>query len=82
MKPKFWRFRTNLTLKIKVKVTSFQIGRDLYVINTWFKFEGKIKNASKVIAFTRNHTDDDDGADDDDEEGTKNNMSPPDPGET
>ena len=26
--------------------------------NTWFKFEGKIVNDSKVIAFTRNHTDD------------------------
>ena len=30
------------------------------MINTWFKFEGKIPNDSKVIAFTRNHTDDDD----------------------
>ena len=36
------------------------------MINTWFKFEGKIQNN---IAFTRNHKD----ADDDDE----NNMSPP-----
>ena len=24
-----------------------------YVINTWFKFEGKIPNESKVTAFTR-----------------------------
>ena len=44
------------------------------MINIWFKFEDKIQNTSKVIAFTRNHTDDDD-ADDDHE--TKNNMSPP-----
>ena len=29
------------------------------MINCWFKFEGKIQNASKVIIFTRNHTDDD-----------------------
>ena len=41
------------------------------MINIWFKFEDKIQNTSKVITFTRNHTDDD--ADD----GTKNNMSPP-----
>ena len=41
------------------------------MINTWFKFEDKIQNTSKVIVFTRNHTDD---ADDD---GTKNNMSTP-----
>ena len=26
------------------------------MINTWFKFEGKIPNYSKVIMFTRNHT--------------------------
>ena len=46
------------------------------MINTWFKFEDKIQNTSKVIVFTRNHTDvNDDDADDDD--GTKNNMSPP-----
>ena len=42
------------------------------MINTWFKFEDKIQNTSKVIVFTRNDTDD---ADDDD--GTKNNMSLP-----
>ena len=42
------------------------------MINTWFKFEGKIQNDSKVIAFTRNHTDDDNDSDG----GTKNNMSP------
>ena len=46
------------------------------MINIWFKFEGKIQNTSKVIVFTRNHTDDDD-TDDDDDDGTKNNMSPP-----
>ena len=28
------------------------------MINTCFKFEGKIQNDSKVMAFTRNHTDD------------------------
>ena len=33
--------------------------RDLHVINAWFKFEGKIQNASKVIMFIRNHTDND-----------------------
>ena len=44
------------------------------MINTWFKFEDKIQNTSKVIVFTRNHKDDDDADDDD---GTKNNMSPP-----
>ena len=37
----------------------FELFRDLRVINTWFKFEGKIQNDSKVIAFTRNQTDDD-----------------------
>ena len=40
------------------------------MINTWFKFEGKTQKASKVIMFTRNHTDDDP-----DDERTKNNMS-------
>ena len=51
----------------------FKLVRDLYVINTWFKFEGKIQNDSKVITFIRNHTDDDDDKDDN---GTQNNMSP------
>ena len=48
----------------------------MYVINTWFQFEDKSQNISKVIVFTRNHTDDkaDDDAEDD---GTKNNTSPP-----
>ena len=55
-KQNFVAFKANLTLKIKVKVKV----RDLYVINTWFRFEGKIENASKVIVFTRNHTDADD----------------------
>ena len=36
------------------------------MINTWFKFEAKIQNASQGITQS---TDDDDG--------TKNNMSPP-----
>ena len=39
----------------------------------WFKFEDEIQNTSKVIVFTRNHTNDDA----DDNGGTKNNMSPP-----
>ena len=50
------------------------------MINTWFKFEGKIQNTSKVIMFTRNNTDDDDNDaydTDDADDGTKNNMSPP-----
>ena len=49
------------------------------MINTWFKFEGKIQNNSKVIVFTRNHTNADDAGDDDpgdDDDETKNNMSP------
>ena len=40
------------------------------MIKTQYKFESKIPNDSKVIVFTRNHTDDDD------EDVTKNNMSP------
>ena len=56
----------------------FKLVRDLYVINRWFKFEDKIQNTSKVIVFTRNHTDDDDDdtddTDDADDDGTKNNM--------
>ena len=48
------------------------------MINIWFKFEDKIQNTSKVIVFTRNHTDvEDDDADNDDDDGNKNNMSPP-----
>ena len=43
------------------------------MVNTWFKFEGKIQNDSKVNAFTRNHPDKD--ADDDAVDGTKNKMS-------
>ena len=46
------------------------------MINTWFKFEDKIQNTSKVIVFTRNHTDDDE-ADNADDDRTKNNMSSP-----
>ena len=48
------------------------VSRTIYVINTWFKFEDKIQNTSKVTMFTRNHTDDD--ADNNDK--TTNNMSP------
>ena len=44
------------------------------MINTWFKFEVKIQKDSKVITFTKNHTDDDA---DNDNDGTKNNKSPP-----
>ena len=49
------------------------------MINTWFKFEGKIQNDSKVITSKEIHTatDDDDDSDDD---GTKNKMSPSIPG--
>ena len=43
------------------------------MINIFFKFEGKVQNDSKVIAFTRNLTDDDDDNADD---RTKNNVSP------
>ena len=48
------------------------------MINTWFKFEDKIQNTSKVIMFTRNCKDDDnDDAEDTDKDDDKNNMSPP-----
>ena len=49
------------------------------MINTWFKFEDKIQNISRVIVFTRNHIDD---ADDEVDDITKNNISPPGRGET
>ena len=39
---------TNLTLMVKVKVTSFK--------HTHLKFEAKIPYGSKVVAFTRNYT--------------------------
>ena len=50
LKAKFGAFEANLTLKIKVKVTSFQTRpRSLYMINNiWFKFEDKIQNTSKL----------------------------------
>ena len=54
-----------MTLKIKVKDTRFGI-----CPRPWIKLEGKIQNDSKVIVFTRNHTDD---ADDN---GTKNIVTP------
>ena len=39
-----------------------------------YMVQGKIQNTSKLMVFTRNHTDDDDEADDDDDDdGTKNN---------
>ena len=47
------------------------------------KFEGQsdqghqFQNASKVIGFTRNHTDDEDDDEADDNDGTKNNMPKP-----
>ena len=47
--------------------TSFKLAQDHYMITTLFMFEGKIPNDSKVIAFTRNHTEDTDEDDDDDE---------------
>ena len=47
------------------------------MINIWFKFEDKIQNTSKVIVFTRNHTDGDNADDAGDDDGTKNKMSPP-----
>ena len=50
----------------KVKVNRFQTGPRPLQINTLFMFEGKIPNESKVIAFTRNHTDDADEDDDND----------------
>ena len=56
-------------MKIKDKVTSFELVIDLYVINICFKFEGKIPNNSKVIAFTRNRTEED--ADDNNDNGPK-----------
>ena len=49
----------------------FELIRDLYVINTWFKFEGKIQNDSK-LSHSQGITHDDDDAD---EDRTKNNMS-------
>ena len=39
------------------------------MINMWFKVEDKFQNTSKVIVFTRNHTDDDT-----DDDRTKNNA--------
>ena len=33
-----------------------KITRDLYMINTHLKFEAKIPNGSKVVAFTKNYT--------------------------
>ena len=75
IKPKFWMFRGQFDLEDQFQGQSvFKFIRDLYVINMWFKFEDKIQNTSKVIVFTRNHTDNDD-----DDDATKNSMSPPPP---
>ena len=51
------------------KLAGFELAQDHYMINTLFMFEGQIPNDSKVIAFTRNHTDNAD--EDDDDDGTK-----------
>ena len=56
-----------------LSLTEKQAGPRPYVIKTWFKFEDKIQNTSKVIVFTRNHTNDDD---DDADHRTKHNVSP------
>ena len=45
-----------ISLKVKVKVKSFKIVQNLYMINTQLKFEGKIPTAQNVVAFTRNYT--------------------------
>ena len=67
------QFKTLKLIFYKIRGQSspvFEIIRDLNIINTQIntcfegKFEGKIQNASKVIVFTRNHTDADDFADD------------------
>ena len=42
--------------QFEVKVTSFEINRDLKMINTHLKFEAEIPNGSKAVAFTRNYT--------------------------
>ena len=44
----FKLFMTNLTLKVKITVTSFK--------HTHLNFEAKIRYDSKVVAFTRNYT--------------------------
>ena len=44
----------------QVSNSSETFTRSLYAIKTRFKFEGKIPKDSKVIMFTRNHTDKDD----------------------
>ena len=43
---KFLAFKANLTLKVKVKVTSFQTHLRYLVINEQFKCKGKIPNRS------------------------------------
>ena len=48
--------QANLILVVKVKLPVFEIIRDLYMINTNLKFEAKVPNGSKTVAFTRNCT--------------------------
>ena len=75
LKPKFWRFQGQFDLKDQGQGHQFlNSSGTLMRSKTWFKFKDKIQNTSKVIVFTRNHTDHD-NADEDDE--TKNNMSSP-----
>ena len=64
---KFKKIKTKILEVSRPRSPVFKLVRDLYVINTWFKFE------DKITVFTRNHTDND--ADDNDDR-TKNNVSP------
>ena len=45
----FLSFKANLTLKVKVKVTSFRIVQDLLMINTQLKLESKISMIQKLL---------------------------------
>ena len=45
----FASLKANLTLKVKVKVISFEIVQDLQIINTQLKFEGKIPTVQKLL---------------------------------
>ena len=57
LKQKFGRFQGQFYLEDQGQEFK-ELVKDLYVNNTWLKFEDKIQNTSKVIIFTRNHTDD------------------------
>ena len=60
LKPKLWMFQGQFDLEDQCQGHRFSnLSETFYVINTWFKFEDKIQNTSKVIVLTRNHTDDD-----------------------